>query len=512
MSFTAIVGLGRKSLFVILALILILFAIAAFHPVHANGSPADSPYSRPTWWAKYQRLLLQPVGSSSTTSTLSVGPNVDVSNEDTPKSELWITVNPNNPNVLVGCSNEIFRLPLRGYFSSDGGKSWAAVDLPLPPPATTNGTDFGSDPGVAFDTRGNVYYSYIVVFFNRFFASIQGTEMAVAKSTDGGKTWPQVTFFNFNSGTGKFNDKPYIAVDTNPNSPFRDSVYVAWDNASFNAGKSSANNALLFARSTDGGRTFSSPIAVNTLTGGPSSVIAADPFVGPNGEVYVAWHDVQNNVLLVNSSFDGGGTFGQPRTISPTIVAFDDGIPAMASRRALLYPACDADRSSGPNRGTLYCSWMDETATNGTDIFVAHSVNRGATWSTPVRVNDDPTGVRKDQFNQWLSVDPFSGSVNLSWNDARNDPADVKTDIFFSQSTNRGASFARNVKVTTAMSDESAANPFADAGNQYGDYEGIVAFDGSIHPIWTDGRFDATIDPATGLPVGEEIFTATISA
>ncbi len=83
--------------------------------------------------------------------------------------------------------------------------------------------------------------------------------------------------------------------------------------------------------------------------------------------------------------------------------------------------------------------------------------------------------------------------------------------IFFSQSTDGGVTFAPNVKVTTAMSDESAANPFAQAHDQYGDYEGIVAFDGSIHPIWTDGRFDATIDPATGLRLGEEIFTATIT-
>jgi hypothetical protein len=511
MPYTTVVSLGRKYLFIILALLLILFTIATFHPIRVSASSTQSLYKLPTWWAKYQRLLQGTVSSASTTKALLVGPNVDVSNEDTPQSETSITVNPNNPNILVGGSNEIVRLPMRGYFSSNGGSTWGAVDLPLPPPATTNGTDFGSDPGVAFDTHGNVYYSYIVVFFNRTFRSIQGTEMAVAKSFDGGKTWPQVTFFNFNSGTGKFNDKPYIAVDTNPTSPFRDSVYVAWDNASLVNGKSSANNALLFARSTDGGQKFSSPIAVNALHGGPSAVIGADPFVGPNGEVYVAWHDVQNNVLLVNSSFDGGVTFGQLKTISPTIVAFDDAIPAMASRHALLYPACDADRSAGPNRGTLYCSWMDETPTNGTDIFVARSVDRGATWSTRVRVNDDPTGVRKDQFNQWLSVDPGSGSVNLSWNDARNDPADTKTDIFFSQSTDRGVTFAPNVQVTTAPSDESAANPCADAGNQYGDYEGIVAFGGSIHPIWTDGRLDCKVDPATGLTLGEEIFTATIS-
>jgi hypothetical protein len=120
--------------------------------------------------------------------------------------------------------------------------------------------------------------------------------------------------------------------------------------------------------------------------------------------------------------------------------------------------------------------------------------------------------VRKDQFNQWLSVDPASGSINLSWNDARNDLADVKTDIFFAQSTNGGASFASNVKVTTAMTDESAANPNADAGNQYGDYEGIVAFNGIIHPIWTDGRFDGTTDPITGQLIREEVFTATITS
>src|SRR5215470_9322487 len=256
---TPVVSGGRRYGFVGLALFLILCVSIAFVPTGVHARSATSSYNQPTWWAKYQKLLQGPSNSSSQTQPLSVGANVDMSNEDTPQSETSITVNPNNPSRLVGGSNEIVRLPMRGYFSRNGGSTWGAVDLPLPPPATTNGTDFGSDPGVAFDTHGNVYYSFIVVFFNRFFKSIQGTEMAVAKSIDGGKTWPQVTFFNFNSGTGKFNDKPYIAVNTNPNSPFRDSVYVAWDNAS--GGKSSANNALLFARSTDGGLTFSSPKA-----------------------------------------------------------------------------------------------------------------------------------------------------------------------------------------------------------------------------------------------------------
>jgi hypothetical protein len=507
---TRVVSLPRKFRFIAL-LVLFLLLVSTF-PLSIGSARANSSatnYTLPSWWAKYQRLLHGSSASALAGQSLSVGSNIDVSNEDTPQSETSITVNPNNPKELVGGSNEIVRLPMRGYFSSDGGKSWGGVDLPLPPPATTNGVDFGSDPGVAFDTHGNVYYSYIVVFFNRSFAAIQGTEMAVAKSFDGGKSWPQVTYFNFNSGNGKFNDKPMIAVDTNRHSPFRDSIYVGWDTVT--SGKSSANDDLLFTRSTDGGLTFSNPAAVNNLNGGPRQVIGADPFVGPNGEVYVAWHDVQQSLLMVNSSFDGGTTFGQQQSIAPTVVTFDDGIPAMASRRALLYPACDADRSAGANRGTLYCSWMDETSSNGTDIFVSHSTDRGASWSASVRVNNDPTGVRKDQFNQWLSVDPTNGSVDLSWNDARNDPADTQTDIYFGQSANGGLSFASNVKVTNAMSDESAANPFADAGNQYGDYEGIVAYAGNAHPIWTDGRLDGIIDPVTGHRFGEEIFTAIVT-
>jgi hypothetical protein len=155
---------------------------------------------------------------------------------------------------------------------------------------------------------------------------------------------------------------------------------------------------------------------------------------------------------------------------------------------------------------------MDETASNGTDIVHARSSDGGRQWSAPQRVNDDPAGVVKDQFNQWLSVDPISGAVDLSWNDARNDPADTTTDIYWSDSTSGGLSLAPNRRVTTAPSDESAGNPFADSGNQYGDYEGIVARGGVAHPIWTDGRLDGAIDPATGQRIGEEVFSAAVSS
>ena len=57
--------------------------------------------------------------------------------------------------------------------------------------------------------------------------------------------------------------------------------------------------------STDGGKTFSNPVALNDLTQGPHGVIGADPFVGPNGEVYVAWNT--NNQAPASSAIDLAG-------------------------------------------------------------------------------------------------------------------------------------------------------------------------------------------------------------
>jgi hypothetical protein len=473
----------------------------------SSASPglASSAYSMPTWWQKFETVSapgFTPPRNPGITKSVTVGPNVDVSNEPGPQSETSIAINPSDPSQIVAGSNEIFRLPMRGYFSSDGGAHWGAVDLPLPPPLTTNGTDFGSDPAVAWDTHGNVFYSYIVVFFSSGFpngVAINGTEMAVARSSDGGRTWMS-TYFALQTGQAKFNDKPYIAVGDGPSSPHRDTIYVAWDRF---GGSSSSSNGVLVSHSTDGGQTFSAPVSASSTAPGPKGDIGADPFVSPDGTLHVAWHDVQNNAIVEASSADGGRSFGPTHTISPTQVAFDVAIPAQASRRALVYPACGADGSTGPNRGNLYCSWMDQTAANGTDIFMSRSADGGNTWSAPLRVNDDPTGVANDQFNQWLSVDPSNGSVNLSWNDTRNDPAHLSTDVFFAQSTDGGLSFGKNVQVTTAPTNETCCG--ADLGNQYGDYEGIAALDGSVHPVLTDRRVAvAALD--------EEIFTARITA
>src|SRR5256714_1443276 len=198
-------------------------AIAAPLAAQTNNS------NKPTWWEKYQYLSTHAADTCTGQSGLQVGPNVNVSNECGPQSETFITLNTARPKMLAAGSNEIFRLPMRGYFSGDSGATWGGVDLPLPP-AKGNGLNFGSDPTLAFDSSGNLFYGYIVVYFGNG-NGVNATAMGVARSTDGGRTYPQFTLFSFEGGSGHFNDKPMITADANPASPFRDSVYVAWDAA-----------------------------------------------------------------------------------------------------------------------------------------------------------------------------------------------------------------------------------------------------------------------------------------
>lgn len=467
----------------------------------------------PTWWDKYQFILNNgPTGDGGATTSVSFGSNVDVSNECGPQSETYITLNTSRPKTLAAGSNEIFRLPMRGYFSSNGGASWGGVDLPLPPAKGSKGINFGSDPTLAFDTRNNLFYGYIVVFFGNG-SGVNGSQMAVARSTDGGRTYPSATFFAFEGGSNHFNDKPMITTDTNLKSPFRDNVYIAWDAA---AG-GSTSGGIRVGTSSDNGATFTVNRADDPS--GPGRSIGAIPFVGPGGELYVAWNDYSANTIAFNRSLDGGKTWGQQGVVAPKIIPFDIRIPAESFRGALVYPACDADRSNGPHRGRLYCSWIDLTTVGTTDIFLAFSDNRGSNWSRPVQVTEQLT-FPVDRFNHWLSVDAVTGDVNISFYDTRNDTTGFRymTDVYFTQSVDGGGSWlSPNLRVSTESSNEHDCNglfpcPGINYGNQQGDYEGLVSFNGVSYPIWTDSR--RQLDPLarcqTGLAM-EEVFTAKIN-
>ena len=196
-------------------------------------------------------------------------------------------------------------------------------------------------------------------------------------------------------------------------------------------------------------------------------------------------------------------TWDRPRTIANKRLPFDIAVPAEATRGALVYPACDTDRSAGAHRGRLYCSWMDLTAAGDTDILASFSDDARSTWSAAAPVTDRLPGV--ERFNQWMSVDAVTGDVNPAFYDTRNDTTGARymTDFYFAQSRTGGASWLTNVRVSNVSSNEHGCGglfpcPGIDYGNQQGDYAGLVSYGGVSHPIWTDSRDQ--LDPLAGVP------------
>ena len=468
-------------------------AILAFVASATQGAAGNlKSYEGASWYQKYLSVVsgqATPLcsGNSGDVTVPPFGSNIDASHECGSQSETSIAIDPFAPGNVIAGSNEIQRLPMRAMASTDGGVTFTGVDLPLPPPRTNNGFDFGSDPGVAFDSNGNAYYSYIVVFFAKG-GAINGTEMAVARSTDHGASWT-ATYFAPQTGNAQFNDKPMITVDTGSGAHHHHNrIYVAWDNATGSSSSDKNGNNVVLSHSDDGGVTFTAPVSVSGQFKGKTGGIGADPYVAPDGTLHVAWQDYAHNTIVDVASTDGGLTFG-PRHIIAHVGAFEFDPPAQASRGALVYPAC------GAAAGALYCSYMDEPGSR-TTVFVAKSVDGGSTWSSTTVPG---TG---DQFNQWLAVDPTDGSINVAYYDTAT-PGATATTYTLARSTNAGTSYTAT-PVANATTDESGGVG-VDLGNQYGDYEGIAALGGTVRPVWTDRRQDV-ID----LGLREEVFTAAL--
>ncbi len=471
---------------------LMLLAATAATSLLATAAPALAgnltKYDGASWYDKYLAVSSgAPVcsGNSGSTGQLAFGTNVDASHECGSQSETFIAIDPGNGSNVIAGANEIQRLPMRAMASTDGGSTFTGVDLPLPPPRTSNGFDFGSDPSIAFDSSGNAYYSYIIVFFSAG-GSINGTEMAVARSADHGLTWT-ATYFALQTGEGQFNDKPMITVDNG--TAHHNRIYVAWDNATGNSSSTKNGNNVVLSYSDDGGVTFSAPTNVSGPFTGKTGGIGADPYVTSNGTLHVAWQDYAHLVIADASSTNGGATFSAPHAIA-IVGGFEFNVAAQSTRGALVYPACDSYDTA------LYCSYTNGTNA-ATSVYVAKSTDGGATWvSTAVPAAGD-------QFNQWLAVDHSNGSVNVAYYDTATHGTKA-TRYTLARSTNGGASYTASA-VANATTDETCCTPSVNLGNQYGDYEGLAAAGGVVRPVWADRRQEV-ID----LGLREEVFTATL--
>lgn len=436
--------------------------------------------------------------------------NVQVSHDSyLAHSEPMLAEDPANPLHLVGGS-KFFTDPAHyrfqiGYFASfDGGCTW-----------TDGGVLQGfeksmltSDPTFAFGPHNRVYAAILDA------TSVSGASgIAVLTSTDGGRTFSAPVSVYYDKTGRVFSDKPWMVVDQTQG-PYSGAIYVVWsyDHGGNCGYGNSCSEELAFSRSTDGGKSFSpvrlieghASFCTNPATGRPAHATPCDavqgiiPVVEPDGTIVLAtpYIDLMSGSiptrLIVTASHDGGATWTPP-TLVATIHDIDGTFPP-ERYRTLSLPALACD----PRTGQLYLTWSDKGPIDA-DILLTTSRDQGKTWSAPVRVNDDPTDNGANQFQPQLAVAP-DGVVSVSFFDTRNDPLHRRIDVYLAQSIDGGASFLKNVRVTSQSWDPARGAPIDEYGLQFiGDYQGLTADNFFAHPFWNDTR--------TGQ---QEIFTAAI--
>ncbi|MBA3825930.1 MAG: exo-alpha-sialidase [Ktedonobacterales bacterium] len=437
-------------------------------------------------------------------------PNVRVSHDAfLAHSEPMVAVNPRNPLNLVGGSKfftdpQHYRFQIGTYASHDGGCTWrdGGVLPGFAPSATT------SDVSFAFDAHNAAY----VAVLNTDLGAQSG--ISVAKSMDGGDTFGlPVTVFEDTKGR-VFSDKPWLGIDTT-GGPHDGAIYVVWSYdpeqpPCATAGGPACDQELAFARSTDGGQTFSpvqliegsAPFCTYPLPGRSKDsrkcdgALGATPAILPDGTIAVAYAylgEQKPTRLLVVTSHDGGTTWGPP-----VLVATANDSPVVfppANFRNTTLPAFAAD----PTTGQLYIAWTEEQQQDA-NIVLATSMDGGKTWSAPVRVNDDPAGRGAIHIQPQLAVAP-NGVVSVAFFDARLSLTPHLLDVFVAQSIDHGRSFLPNLRVTTQTWDTNIDEPKDQQGGNgfIGDYQGLAATNDFVYPFWNDTRTGA-----------QEIFTAAV--
>ncbi len=120
-------------------------------------------------------------------------------------------------------------------------------------------------------------------------------------------------------------------------------------------------------------------------------------------------------------------------------------------------------------------SVANNTEPNLTNVKFIRSTNGGQTWTSPVLVNDDPNSGAYHWFGT-MSVAP-SGRIDVIWNDTRNDPGNLMTELFYSYSLDAGSTWASNIALTPQWN-PSLGYP---QQNKIGDYYHMISDNGGAN-------------------------------
>jgi hypothetical protein len=427
------------------------------------------------------------------------------------QNEPSLAMDPNDPTHFVAGSNDEIQEPpcsdatpsscpfvpgvqTSGFYASfDGGKTWpcqGVVNL------GGQGAQSDGDPQQAFDSRGNVYFGQLSEPFpanNQQVNTGLNADVFVAKSTDGGCSYPTASRVSGNA-PAVFDDKPGLAADSHPNSPFRDNVYISW--SKFTGGRTAGNGhafgsvQIVFSRSTDGGQTWSSPIplsqAHNNNAGGGRQ--GSQIGVGPDGTVYVVWTDSVNkqSVERMAISHNGGVSFGQSLVIAAAPSDQPAALPGASFRLSPTFPSISVGAD-----GSVYVAWTNYVNGHGT-VQLTHSTDGGNQWSAPITAGDVPG---RSAYFAAVTARPTAGHVAIIFNalddvSANTQPGAGVTffDAYVARSTDFGQTFETPMLLSTMSSDPDASSTNGLSAQFLGDYVSAASDDAHVYGIWTDTR------------------------
>jgi 3D (Asp-Asp-Asp) domain-containing protein len=344
-------------------------------------------------------------------------PNVQVNNVDTNATNLANDTVQSEPSlaasgstVVVGWNdfNQFAATGVGGLtsitgfgFSTNGGMSFTDAGELAPAAGFVN----LGDSAIAADGAGNFYFASLAL--DDAFTDA-GWRVAVAQSTS---TSPAVTFgrpvqFSGLTTTGlRIQDKELIAVDTS-GGEFNGRVYVTWMEAAVASDRLSATTRILTVHSTTTSPLAFSPTAALSPTGDIASNIlntGSMPAVGPGGELYVVWgryglgrtgitsesirllRSTPGGVDLVNP--DASDSSANKIVASPTPTSGNMTSGGIRIKtKDFPYIAVDRTPAGSPTSGNVYIVFQadpDGAGPDRSDIFFTRSTNRGATWSRP---------------------------------------------------------------------------------------------------------------------------------
>ena len=376
----------------------------------------------------------------------SVQVNVDANGQNITgdaANEPSITVDPNNGTKMsIGWRqfNSVqsdFRQAGWGY-TTNAGASWTF-------PGVLENNVFRSDPVLGADSTGNFYYLSL----------LQTLLDSMWRSTNGGMSWTNIA-------PAKGGDKQWFTIDRT-NSPGHGFQYQSW---------SSSGNPFgtrQFTRSTDGGFTWLNPVNI------PNSPSWGTLDVDSTGNLFIGAVNLNTGQIWCVRS-----TNAKDGSVTPS---FDQSTKVNLGGDIIIGGAINPDglagqvflavnRSGTATNNNIYmiASVLPDGASNGTDVMFARSTDGGRTFSTPVRVNDDPVNHNKWHWFGTLAVAP-NGRIDSVWLDSRNAANNTDSQLFYSYSTDGGVTWAPN----TAVSD--SFNPFLGYPNQnkLGDYLTMVS-------------------------------------